>query len=321
MLNGWPAGAGLGTMSKYKSGTNGTRKPYGAFVAFGFVVLSVIALLLPDTSQDGVASLLRDSVLRPFIFTQEVLGRRSVHAEDTEDLQARLDSLVAMIANSSTLLEENARLRRLLDLSGRNPDRYVPAAVIRAGMPGSESMFLLDVGSDQGVARDSPVITDRGYLLGVVRTAGATSATGRDWTHPQFRASAMTEDGSVTGLVRAAPGRFRGADLMLLDGVPFQQELMPGVVLVTNGLGVYPRGIRLGVVIEESGKREGWNRSYLVRPFVSPGEAAHVLVLVPEEPDFLDANLRSEEGPMVPEQVEPEEPAQGIADLGARRPR
>ena len=299
MLNGWPAGAGLGTMSKYKSDTNGTRKAHSAFVAFGFVVLAVIALLLPDTSQDEVASLLRDSVLRPFIFTQEVLGRRSIHAEDTEDLQARLDSLVAMIANSSTLLEENARLRRLLDLSGRNPDRYVPASVIRAGMPGSESMFLLDVGSDQGVTRDSPVITDRGYLLGVVRRAGATSATGRDWTHPQFRA----------------------ADLMLLDGVPFQQELRPGVVLVTNGLGVYPRGIRLGVVIEESDKQEGWNRSYLIRPFVSPGEAAHVLVLVPEEPDFLDANLRSEEGPMVPEQAAPEEPAQGIADLGARRPR
>lgn len=308
-------------MSKYKSDTKGTRRAHGAFVAFGFVVLSVIALLLPDTSQDGVASLLRGSVLRPFIFTQEVLGRRSIHAEDTEDLQARLDALVVVIANSSTLLEENARLRRLLDLSDKSPDRYVPASVIRAGMPGSENMFLLDVGRDQGVTRDSPVITDRGYLLGVVRRAGGPSATGWDWTHPQFRASAMTEDGSVTGLVRAAPGGFRGADLMILDGVPFQQELGPGVVLVTSGLGVYPRGIRLGVVIEESDKQEGWNRSYLVRPFVSPGEAAHVLVLVSEEPDFFDANLRSEVGPMLPEQVAPEEPAQGIADLGIIRPR
>ena len=110
-------------MSNYKSDTNRTRKAHSAFVAFGFVVLSVIALLLPDTSQDEVASLLRGSVLRPFILTQEVLDRRSIHADDTEDLQVRLDSLVVVITNSSTLLEENARLRRLLDLSDRNPDR------------------------------------------------------------------------------------------------------------------------------------------------------------------------------------------------------
>jgi cell shape-determining protein MreC len=131
----------------------------------------------------------------------------------------------------------------------------------------------------------------------------------------------MTEDGSVTGIVQATSGGFREADLMILRGVPFQQELKPEVLLVTNGLGVYPRGIRLGVVIEELDTQEGWSRSYLLRPSVSPGEAGHVLVQRPEEPDSLDANLRSEEGPMVPDQTAPEEPAQGIADLGARTPR
>ena len=150
----------------------------------------------------------------------------------------------------------------------------------RSGSPGSASLFQLDVGTRKGVTRDSPVITDGG-LLGVVRTAGATSATGWDWTHPQFRASAMTEDGSIYGLVQASPGRFREADRLLLDGVPFQEELQPGVTLVTSGLGgVYPRGIPIGVVIEESEAQEGWRRSYWLRPFVSPGEATHVQVLV-----------------------------------------
>ena len=308
-------------MPNYKSDTNGSRKAQSAFVAFGFFVLSVVALFLPDPSQDEVASLLRASVLRPFIFTQEVLVQRRIHAEDTEVLQARLDSLVVVIANTSTLFEENARLRRLLDLSDGNPARYVPASVISAGMPGSESMFLLDVGSDQGVTRDSPVITDRGHLLGVVRRAGAASATGWDWTHPQFRASAMTEDGSVSGIVRATPGGFGEAYRLLLDGIPFQEELEPRVVLVTSGLGVYPRGIPIGVVIEESDTREGWNRSYWLRPFVSPGEATHVLVLVSEGGDSLDVNLRLEGGPVVRGPGAPEEAVQGIADTGARTPR
>ena len=267
-------------MPSYKSDIRRSGKAKSGFIAFGFLVLSVIALYLPDPSQDEVASLLRGSVLRPFILAQEGLVRRSIHAEDTEVLQARLDSLEAVIANSNTLSEENARLRSLLDLSGRSPAQYVAASVIRSGTPGSESMFLLDEGTRSGVTRDSPVIMGRG-LLGVVREAQATSATAMDWTHPQFWASAMTEDGSIYGFVEASRGRFREADRLLLDGIPFQQELEPGVVLVTSGLGgVYPRGIPIGVVIEESEAQEGWRRSYWLRPFVSPGEATHVQVLV-----------------------------------------
>ncbi len=267
-------------MPSYKSDIGGFRRAQSGFIAFGFFLFSVITLFLPDPSQDQVASLLRGSVLRPFILTQEALVRRSIHAEDTEVLQARLDSLEVVIANSNTLSEENTRLRSLLDLSDRNPAQYVAASVIRSGSPGSASLFQLDVGTRKGVTRDSPVITDGG-LLGVVRTAGATSATGWDWTHPQFRASAMTEDGSIYGLVQASPGRFREADRLLLDGVPFQEELEPGVTLVTSGLGgVYPRGIPIGVVIEESEAQEGWRRSYWLRPFVSPGEATHVQVQV-----------------------------------------
>ena len=148
-------------MPDYKSGTNGSRKTQSAFVAFGFFVLSVIALFLPDSSQDEVASLLTGSVLRPFILTQEILVQRSIHAEDTEALQARLDSLEVVIANSRPLSEENARLRRLLDLAGRSPAQYVAASRIRSGTRGSESTFQLDVGIRDGVTRNSPVITER----------------------------------------------------------------------------------------------------------------------------------------------------------------
>jgi rod shape-determining protein MreC len=269
-------------MPLYKSDTNGSRKAGSGLIAFGIFVLSVITLFLPDASQDEVASLLRGSLLRPFILTQEGLVQRSIHAAETEDLQRQLDSLEVVIANRNTLSEENTRLRSLLLLSNRNPAQYVAASVIRSGTPGSESMFMLDVGTRLGVTRDSPVILG-GRLLGVVREAQANRATAMDWTHPQFRASAMTVDGTVYGMVRAAPGRFREADRLLLDGVPFRQELGPGVALVTSGLGgVYPRGIPIGVVIEESGSQEGWQRSYWLRPFVSPGEATHVNVLVPD---------------------------------------
>ena len=307
-------------MPSYKSGTRGLGKAQSGFIAFGFFVLSVIALYLPDASQDQVASLLRGSVLRPFILTQEGLVRRSIHAEDTEVLQARLDSLEVVIANSKTLAEENVTLRRLLDLADRSQDQYVAASVISFGTPGSESSFQLDVGTRHGVTRDSPVRMGRG-LLGKVQSVRGTTATAMDWTHPQFRASAMTEDGSVYGLVQATPGGFREADRLLLDGVPFQQELEPGVVLVTSGDGVFPRGIPIGEVIEESDAQEGWKRSYWLLPFVSPGEATHVLVLVSAEGDSSESTLGLEDGPVAPESAAGEEAGQSTADPEARTPR
>ena len=151
-------------MPNYKSAANGSRRAQTGLVSFGFFVLSVIALYLPDASQDEVASLLRGSLLRPFVLAQEGLVRRSIHAEDTEVLQRQLDSLEAVIANSSTLSEENGRLRGLLTLSNRSPAQYVAASVIRSGTPGSESMFVLNKGTRDGVTNDSPVIMGSGLL-------------------------------------------------------------------------------------------------------------------------------------------------------------
>ena len=260
-------------MPTYTNETDGAEPSRGGLIALGFVVASLLVLYLPVGPQQQLASLVRRSVLRPFVMTQEGLARRRVHAAETEVLQQQLDSLAAVLSDQTTLGEENDRLRRLLELSERLSVSYVAASVIRPGTPGSESMFLLDVGARAGVAANTPVIMGRG-LLGVVRESRENNAVGMDWTHPEFRASAMTLDGVVYGLVQATRGLFREADRLLLDGIPFHEELMPGTVLVTSALGgVYPRGIPIGTVLEEAEARAGWRRSYWLQPFVSPGEA------------------------------------------------
>ena len=269
-------------MPTYTTETEGAEPSRSGLIALGFFVASLLVLYLPAGPQQQLASIVRGSILRPFVMTQEGLARRRVHAAETEVLQQQLDSLAAVLSDQTTLGEENDRLRRLLALSQRLSASYVAASVIRPGTPGSESMFLLDAGGLEGVVANTPVIMGRG-LLGVVRESRDNNAVGMDWTHPEFRASAMTLDGSVYGLVQATRGLFREADRLLLDGIPFHEELAPGTVLVTSALGgVYPRGIPIGTVLEEAEARAGWRRSYWLRPFVSPGEATHVLVLVPD---------------------------------------
>jgi rod shape-determining protein MreC len=106
------------------------------------------------------------------------------------------------------------------------------------------------------------------------------------WAHPDFRASAMTADGSVFGIVAPVGGEGPNAMMMELSGVPYRAEVAPGTTVYTAGLGgVYPRGIPLGRVLAVRDESEGWSRTYLVHPAVHPAGASHVMVLLgtPEE--------------------------------------
>ena len=269
------------------------RGPNRQLVAtIAILVLAIRLRILPPGPQQQIASVFRGTFLFPFVLIQEGLASSRVHAESTEDLQLRLDSIEGVLANQRGLAEENAQLREILTLGERLGSRFVAASVIRAGTSMSESSFVLDVGSGQGVEEDVTVMTGDG-LLGVVTGVRRERANAMDWTHPNFRASAMTADGATVGMVRAERSDFREADRLRLDGVAFQQELRPGTLIVTSGLGgVHPRGIPIGIVESESESESeagiGWRRSYWIRPAVNPGSATHVLVLAGRGDTIMD---------------------------------
>ena len=137
-------------MPSFHTDVNDPKRSRSGLTALGWLALSLVVLYLPDESQQGIASLLRGSLLRPFVMTQQTLARARVHAADTEMLQALVDSLSSVISSQNTLVEENDGLRALLQLSRRLPSTFVAAGVIRPGTPGSESMFLLDAGARRG---------------------------------------------------------------------------------------------------------------------------------------------------------------------------
>jgi rod shape-determining protein MreC len=231
-----------------------------------------------------VAATLRSTLLLPFISTQEALARARVHASETSRLQASLDSLSEVLAGQTTLVEENRRLRALLDLSDRLSPSFRPASVVRSGTAGSESMFLLDLGYEDGIRPGAPVVVGAG-LVGVVREVQSWSAIGMDWSHPDFRVSAMTVDGDTYGIVEPRRGVFREEDRLTMDGTPFHSRLAQGTLVVTSGLGgVFPRGLPIGTIEDLLEADAGWRKSYSVRPAVDPGSVIHALVGVGEAP-------------------------------------
>ncbi len=243
------------------------------------VALSIGALFAPEPWQYAAASTARRTALAPLIALQRRAEASRTSRARFETLVAQRDSAAAATQSLPTLLEENAQLRALLDLTRRVSRRSVPAEVLHQALPTDGRMLLLGAGRAAGIAAFQPVVSPDG-LIGVVQTAGATSSLVMTWAHPDFRASAMTLDGSVTGLVGVTADATIREPMLELRGVPNPDSVALGTAVITSGLGgVYPRGLNIGTVVGVARQSEGWERIYLVRPAAAPARVSHVLVL------------------------------------------
>jgi cell shape-determining protein MreC len=121
-------------------------------------------------------------------------------------------------------------------------------------------------------------------LVGVIREVQARSAVGIDWTHPDFRANGMLEDGSAYGMVENVRGEFREDDRLVLNGTAYHEQIRSGARVLTSGLGVIPRGIPIGRIDGTADVEGTWRKSYWMRPSVEPGSVTHVLVAVSGAP-------------------------------------
>ena len=244
----------------------------------GIILGSLIVLNLPPGSQRSVRLFLRETVLSPLLDINGTITRMRERALDFNVLRAQMDSVTGLVAAGRTLAEENRQLREALGLAERERHQVRAATVIRTGTPGAESVFLLDAGSDDGVRSFNAVATEAG-LLGQVQEVFSGRSVGFDWSHRDFRASAMTPDGRTHGLVEAVRGGFREQDRLILRGTAYLADLRHGEELLTSGRGgTFPRGIRIGWIAEPAEASAGWSRSYYVEPAVHPGAATHALV-------------------------------------------
>lgn len=245
----------------------------------GCVVLSLLLLAVPGRWTGPVAGAVRETALQPLLWLQ-------ARGEEGRTSRARLESAVAerdsaaMRALDADRLElENARLRALLGLRDRAPEAFLAADVLHQPLPTDGRTLLLSVGRTDGVAGFQPVVTPAG-LVGVVVRAGAGSSVAHTWAHPEFRASAVTLQGEVLGIV--APSTEEGPGLQGLEfrGVAYRDTVPEGSLVITSGLGgVFPRGIAIGRVSGVRREELGWERVYRLVPAVNPGTVGHVLVI------------------------------------------
>lgn len=253
------------------------------------VLLSLVAIALPSDAREPIARALRRTVVAPLVGLEEGAERWRSAWASSDARQTLVDSAAMQRSTATALAFENQQLRKLLGLGSRLQWGFVPAEAMHSTAPDEDIVTSLTItaGTNAGVAKYSAVVAPEG-LVGVVKNADPTMSIVVLYTDPDFRASAMTADGSVFGIVYPHQGGVSGSPsggnnggyLLELRGVPYRNEVKIGSLLYTSGLGgTFPRGIVIGTVVRELTSAEGWTRTYLVRPAVSPATINTVMVL------------------------------------------
>jgi rod shape-determining protein MreC len=258
-------------------------------VVFGAcILLALVASALPTQLQDPVAGSLRRSVVLPLVGLQKSAERWRDAWLESQRKVLQEDTIALQLAEAQALKVENDRLRRIMRLGSRLTYGFIPAEALHTSGRAEDviTTLTLTAGSKAGVAAYSPVVAPEG-IVGLVQTVDPRMSIAILYSHPDFRVSAMSADGSAFGIVYphldVRPGRLAERYLLELRNVPFRTELKPGTAIFSSGLGgAWPRGVLIGTVLQEVKEQEVWSRTYIVLPAVNPSNLTNVMILTPK---------------------------------------
>jgi len=162
---------------------------------------------------------------------------------ENESLKREIIELQGRVTSYQEAYVENQRLRRLLDFKTATMVETIPAEVIVHDLTGWFQTLMVDKGFRDEVAPDMPVVNDEGVIGRVLDVSDRYS-----------RVLLITDQGSDVDAIDQR-NRVRGilcgkdANGCLLKYIRSNLDIKEGDLVITSGKdGIYPKGLRLGVV-------------------------------------------------------------------------
>ena len=211
--------------------------------------------------------------------TQTATQSKEELLAENRKLKQQVDDLNKKLVNYYTYQQENAQLRKFLELKSENQDfKPVSAAVVGRDPGHLFGQFTIDQGTRSGIALNDPVVTDAG-VIGWVSTVSANYSRVTTILSPETKISAIDKVNRETGVIGCD---IESADknLLKLQYLSSGTTVKAGDVIVTNGIGgVYPRNLIIGTV--KSVQHSKYDVSFYaeVTPAVSVKDVHDVMVI------------------------------------------
>ncbi|NLI80230.1 MAG: rod shape-determining protein MreC [Deltaproteobacteria bacterium] len=163
--------------------------------------------------------------------------------DENQTLKNQIADLQQKVTEYREAYIENMRLRRLLDFKATIEAETVPAQVVLHDLTGWFQTLIVDKGFRDGIGPDMPVVNDEGIVGRVLDVSDRYSRI-LLITDPGSSVDAIVQRNRVRGILSGKDG-----NSCLLKYVRSNLDVQVGDLITTSGKdGVFPKGLRLGVV-------------------------------------------------------------------------
>lgn len=255
-----------------------------SFFKNNFIVNTLNTLSTPI--QSVVAAVIRP-ISQHFTMLNEMEGYRS----ENDRLIKEITKLKIENRDVKSYVEENNRLKKLLDLRDKETDMdTVAAKVISRDYEKWFKGITINKGSLSGIEIGDPVMTTDGVL-------GVVDSVGPNWAKVKTIYDSKSAIGAKfirTGDIGVVEGSHEFADeercrVQYISGAA---PVVNGDILVTSGLGeIYPSGLMIGKIDEIKTDAMGNIEYVAVKPAVEFGSVYEVLVIT----DFVEEMVEDED--------------------------
>lgn len=251
------------------------------------IILIAIGLIL--LALGGYLGPVFAAVSRPVVLAQAWLSNRYIaiyqiinSPQEESELRARnieleneVDQLQSQIITLQQQLSETKNLEALLGFAGTNPQLQPVAAIVIGRDPSPFLHYLIvDQGSDDGIRKGMPVVTQSG-LVGKIDAVIAGAS----------RIQLITDPGSVVNIKLQTQqmdaqviGSITGE--ITLEMVPQDIQMQSGDMILTSGLGgSFPDNLLIGQVISIRKLENDLFQSATVQPVVDFAQLQAVLII------------------------------------------
>lgn len=206
--------------------------------------------------------------------------------------------LDSVVKENEKLKEENAQLREQLveldqykaenemfrsanNLKEEHPDyTLLPGFVIGRDPLDQFYSFTIDVGTKHGVEKGNVVVSEHGYLVGMVLDSTYTSAKVVTILNPTLNVSGMVSRTRDNGLV-TGHDQLAGEGLCLMNNLPRSTQAAVGDEVITTGMGeVFPADLLIGRITDIETEASGQSMQAKIQPGEDIASIRQVLVLL-----------------------------------------
>lgn len=199
---------------------------------------------------------------------------------ENETLKAENAELRQQMVDYDRVKAENQAYKALESIQSQRPEMsYLSSFVIGRDPLDSFYGFTLDRGTLDGVAVNDAVVSDQGYLLGMVVEAEPTSCKVMTILHPNFNAAGVVSRTRENGILNGNT-TYAADGLCTLTNLERSTETRAGDQVITTGLGgVFPPDLLVGTVQDVVPEASGKSSIAVVRPGADPRTAKHVFII------------------------------------------